>query len=191
MIDEAAWTKFGNGQEPGTGYVFVISTCTTATRHKGRQWQAREVVPRQKTLAGKVTVRVEVGLELGIALQQKFDLCLRLGPESPCLIAILLRPAGVADDEVLGVPLFHSSVVQTAPAFARILELPFNFGHGFVKPRRPVPAATLKFMGDAVENMFHSYFSSSFSRLIGQMRNYAVQKGQCGLVTVDIQQITE
>ena len=90
VVDQAARSKFRQGQEARALQVAAARATLTAAGDEGGERQAREVVARQEGLGGEVAVGVEVaGQALGAALQQG-ELVHRLGVQHAGRVALLL-----------------------------------------------------------------------------------------------------
>ena len=62
MIDDAARPKFRNSQKAGAGNVFIPAlpcpVASASSGNEGGKGQTREIIARQKTLAGGIEVRL-------------------------------------------------------------------------------------------------------------------------------------
>src|SRR5690606_37802689 len=118
VVEEIVRTELGDAQKtwPVDGVGLVPDA------HERAQGEPREVVPRQKALAGQIAIGVEVGLDrLLAAVEQQVPLALRLG--ATALRLLLLAPCPGAVARTMGlVALPERGAIELAPAFEGAVE---------------------------------------------------------------------
>jgi hypothetical protein len=70
VIDDAARPELRDREEARPSQELLADMTSTAAREERRQWEPREVVPRQEPLAREVAVAVEVRVMLLADLKQ-------------------------------------------------------------------------------------------------------------------------
>src|SRR5690606_41894309 len=82
VINQAPRAKLGQGEKPRSADHTSLIALTVATaagsRHPSHEWQAREVVAGQESLAGEIAERVEVAVLRIAGLEQQLELILRI-----------------------------------------------------------------------------------------------------------------
>ena len=115
VVDDRPRPELLDGQKARTGKEFIAPATIPAAGDVCRQRQAREVVPRQESLARKVAITVEITLDRALRLSQELELGLCLCPELPSPAALVLAARGVRDDLVLEGLLASRRPVESSP----------------------------------------------------------------------------
>ena len=117
VVDKGSRPELANCNEARP--VQVVVMLTLPARDVRRQWEAREVVAREKPFRGEVPVGVEVRLEVGrFLIEQQVQLGFSLSSQALGPILVHCGLAVIHDDRVLRALLPLGSAVQIAPASA-------------------------------------------------------------------------
>src|SRR6185312_6742543 len=74
VIDETTRTELGKRENARSLQERGTASTIRPTGHISHQWQAREVVAREKALRGEISVGVEIAVAALTVVQQQFDL---------------------------------------------------------------------------------------------------------------------
>ena len=121
VIDEAARTELGNGEEAGALQV-AVARVVGASRNKGHQRETREVISGEKPFGREEAVDVKVGADVRRAAEQERDLSQRLGHTGLCRFPFVLGNRIVLEDAVGLVALRLGCDEQIAPALEGAIE---------------------------------------------------------------------
>ena len=122
VIDETVWTELAEREKSRARQETLSTDVAAACRDIGQQRQAREVVPRQKALAGQVAVGVEVAVERTVTGQQQISLFACLVVALLGLAPLALAGSGVVLDLEVELDGPSGGKVQIAPTLERVVE---------------------------------------------------------------------
>ena len=153
VVNEAARPEFRQRQKARAAdhaafVVLAFGGCAALGGYPGHEWQAREVVARQKALAGQVAVGVEIRVLAVARLEQHRILA---GGVAIAALGVLLFgvAGGVAFDHLVGhVHLLAGGVHQHAPALEGGAEVVGGASHGGIDLLGGKPAAASKHGGE-------------------------------------------
>src|SRR5208337_386086 len=151
VIDDAARAELGDRQEARAREEFVAALDAFPRGDERGERQAGEVVARQKALAGKVAVGVEIRLHDVARVGQQGNLGFRF-PAQPFGLFPLGLSGDVGNHLVLIIPLSLGRPEQAAPTLASGFEILHRLVQDLLQPARLVPRSTLELPAQRVEN---------------------------------------
>ena len=106
-------------KDPMIPHKAALRAYTQATTgHVCRQGQAGEVIAREETLLGKVTVGIKIPFVNAFSFGKEANLAFCLGSQAAGVLSLGFRPGMVSNDFVMQFALVNRSPVKTAPSIA-------------------------------------------------------------------------